>query len=335
VIARQSVWSNPEIQELLTQFVASADEVHRLQTGSDPEAKLAQKVFEQGHYAGRTQPSSTRQGIYATAPSGVMLASVNHNDPKVVANMLRRALQKWDTLTEAERFLDADPNEATASIRRPESFYPLDGLALRVFTRDLPREEGTAAARADWRQNAWNQDYAWFRRSEAVQFVPAEPAVGVSTRVPEPLVRRIAKLNFVDIVRGQTPHYQDKDIEIARLDAEVVRVAGDRVWLRLTGETKAAREGRWPIAGFEDAGNPQPQKMGMHLNLLGYGVFDRSAERFQSFEMVALGTRYGATQYNGRRDDLGPAPIGFYLVKTGQNPGERVAPSFFWAYGWR
>ena len=108
------------MQALLKSFVASADEVNRLQSGKDPECRLAQKVFEQGHYAGRTQPTNTRQGIYATTPSGVMLASINANDPKAIAGMLQRALDKWSTLSEAERMQTGDPSAATAQVNRPE-----------------------------------------------------------------------------------------------------------------------------------------------------------------------------------------------------------------------
>ena len=117
MIARRSVWSDPEVQGLLKRFVVCADEVSRLQRGKDPECALAQKVFEQGHYAGRTQPTNTRQGIYATAPSGVMLASINSNDPQRVARMLQSALDKWGALSEAERVLRQNWREGAAEGR--------------------------------------------------------------------------------------------------------------------------------------------------------------------------------------------------------------------------
>jgi hypothetical protein len=316
------------VLEELRHFIPSADEVHRLQTATDQEARLAQKVFEQGHYAGRTHPTSTRQGTYATTPSGVLLGSINSNDPRAMARMLRQAREKWNSLSASERMLDFDP--AGIQIRRPESFFPSDGLALKVFTRDLPREQ--TSRRDDWRQNAWNQDFLWYRKEEAAAFVPSGEGKHV---VPEPVVRRMARFNFVDIVRGQTFAYADGEISVARLESEVVRRTGDKMLLRFSGETKADKEGRWPIAGFDDANDPKPQRMGMHLRLHGYGTFDQSKGQFESFELVALGTRYGATQYNGRRDDLEPNPIGFYLSRVTDAPADRVAPSMFWGYGWR
>jgi hypothetical protein len=206
VIARRSVWSDPEVVELARAFVPVTDEVHRLQTGSDPECRLFQKIAEQGHYAGQTYPSSTRQGTYAAAPSGVLLASINSNDAKAMAGMLRRALERWDVLSREERLLPNDPAGETAQIRRAEQFYPEDGLVLNVFSRDLPRGEATEAD--DWTAHAWNRDMAWFTRDEARTFLPPEPTgAGQRHEVPEPIVRRLARLHLVDNVRGQTPAF--------------------------------------------------------------------------------------------------------------------------------
>jgi hypothetical protein len=69
--------------------------------------------------------------------------------------------------------------------------------------------------------------------------------------------------------------------------------------------------------------------------LLGTATFDLKKERFLSFELVAVGTRWGATQFNVRSDDLGPAGMGFYFTLAGDSPAERVAPAhFFQVYRW-
>ena len=324
---------------MLAHFVPCADEVHRLQSGSDPECRLAQTVFEQGHYAGRTQPSNTRQGIYAAAPSGVMLASINTNDPRKMAAMLQRALERWSSLSEAERMLSGEPNDETAKIDRPERRYPSDGLVLRVFSRDLPRDPAPNSARdtegRDWRAKAWNQDYAWFRREEARSLLPAMIEAGQMSRAPDGLLRRLAKFNFIDNVRGQTGAYANGDILAANLDAEVLRVVAGIAQVRLVGETHAAREGTWPIEGFKDKQAPAKHKVGVQLKLFGSAEFDVAQGKFVAFELLALGTRFGATQYNGRHDDADPAPIGYFLTLTGDSPAERVAPSFYRSYGWK
>jgi hypothetical protein len=311
-------------------FIPVADEVHRLQRGSDPECRLFQKIAEQGHYAGRTIPSSTRQGTYAATPSGVLLASVNSNDPERITELLERAVAKWKTLSREERLLPESPQSSTPEVRRDEHLYPRDGLVLKVNSRDLPREEPAAG----WRANAWNQDFAWFKREEARQFLPERIDAGRKWEVPAVLIRRIARCSLVDNVRGQTWPFDEKDVERARLTAEVVSVERDIISLRLEGETRTAAEGTWSVRGYRDMNNPTPQKRGFEMRLLGNAKYDLRKARFTAFEMVALGTRWGGTQYNGRGNDLDPAPIGIAFTLAGDTPAERVAPAFLRAYGW-
>src|SRR5438270_2045483 len=111
----------------MPKFVPVADEVARLQRGNDPECKLFQKIAEQGHYGGRSFPSATRQGTYAAAPSGILLASVNSNDPTRIATMLKVAMAKWETLSREQRLLPEDPQAATQGVKRAERLYPKGG----------------------------------------------------------------------------------------------------------------------------------------------------------------------------------------------------------------
>ena len=314
--------------KLASRFVPTTDEVFRLQNGSDPECRLFQKVAEQGHYGGR--PGSSRQGTYAAAPSGVLLASLNSNDPRRIAAMLQRALARWEKLSRRERLLPRDPDSESASLRRAERFYPKDGLVLQVYSRDLPRETPGEG----WRGKAWNQDYAWFTKKEAGQFLPPRPRLGQKQDVPAPLIRRIARCHLVDNVRGQTVPFAQKDIEKARLSVEVTGVAGSVIALRLEGETRASAIGRWAVRGYRDARRPTPQKRGFEARLLGKATYDVRKERFQTFEMVAIGKRWGATQFNVRGGDPGPAPLGVLFTLAADSPGCRVAPALLGAYRW-
>lgn len=329
MIARQSVWSDPKVVELVKEFIPVADEVHRLQRGQDAECALFQKVAEQGHYAGRKYPTDTRQGTYTATPSGILLASVNTNDPRRMEQMLKTALEKWKTLSREERLLKDNPE--TQPTNRTERFYPEGGLVLKVISRDLPREN----VKADWRANAWNQDFAWFKKEEARRFLPAQPKQGEIHPVPALLVQRLARSHFVDNVRGQTSSFPENSVQKAELTAEVVQLRAQVVTLKLTGKTRTVQKGTWPVRGYEDMNSPTPQERGMELSLLGYAKYDFKQERFTEFEMIAVGTRWGGTQYNGRGDDLEPAPIGFLLQLAGNTPAERVAPEHFWSYGWR
>lgn len=287
-----------------------ADEVYRLQGGTDPECRLFQKFADLGHYGDRGA-GTTRQGTYVATPSGVLLASINSNDPERVALMMQRGLAKWETLSRAERLLTEDPQKQTADLKRPERYYPKDGLVLHVTSRDLPRESpGTG-----WRGQAWNQDFAWFTRKEARQLLGPQPQLGQMHEVPQAIVNRIACAHLVDDVRGQTTPFDERDVEKARLSTKVTSVSGSVVTLRLEGETKMSAE------GFRS------QKHGFEGRMQGNATYDLQKERFLSFEMVAVGLRWGGTQNNSRRGDPGPAPIGYLFTLAGDKPEERIEPA--------
>lgn len=329
-MARQSVWSNPEVQKLLAEFVPAADEVWGLQHRKDPESQLFNKIAEQGHYAGRTTPTDTRQGTYATAPSGVLLASINSNSAQAMADMLRRALTKWNSMPESERFL-AEQLPPDTGKGRPESYFPADGLVLRETVRDLPREQ-TAS---DWRSKAWNKDFAWFKKEEARSFVPSVLKAGESQSVPRAVLIRLARFNMIDTVRGQSFNYPENAIQKIELTSTVQRVNGSKVDVGFEGLAKAEQQGNWPVAGYRDMNKPTSQKRGYDLEISGVGTWDTVKEKFVKFELVAAGTRFGATQYNGRHDDPGPAPIGFLYQLASDAPHDKVPPSEFWGYGWQ
>jgi hypothetical protein len=313
----------------MSEFVPAADEVTRLQRGRDPDCQFFQKFAENGHYGG--SPGTTRQGTYAATPSGMLLAAANSNDPERIASLMKSALARWKSLSREERLLASDPQATTTQIRRPESRYPEDGLVLKVNSRDLPREKPTT----DRWATAWNQDFLWYTREEARGFLPETPAVGQKHEVPATLIQRIARTSLVDNVRGQTRPFDESHVKLARMTAEIRAVEGDVVTLRLEGETKTEAQGAWPINDRWDQANPTRQKRGFDMRLLGSAKYDMKAQRFTAFEMVALGTRFGGTQYNGRRDDLEPNPIGIAFTVADGSSTERVAPAYLTSYGWQ
>jgi hypothetical protein len=123
----------------------------------------------------------------------------------------------------------------------------------------------------------------------------------------------------VDNVRGQTTPFDDRHIKKARLTAEVTAVRDGVVSLRLEGETHAA----------------EGTRHGLETRLLGKATWDERKERFLTFELLAVGSRWGATQFNVRRGDLGPAPMGVLFTLAGDSPAERVAPAFHYHRSYR
>ncbi len=332
MIARRAVWTDTRVRELLTRFVPAADEVGFLQRVKSEEGELFRKVAEQGHYAGRTTPTSTRQGLYATTADGQVLGAMNHNDPARVAAMLEAAWAKWESLSEAERAprpVSPDVAQRSSTKHRLEARYPKDGMVLRITSRDLPREEATAA-RPDWRQLAWNLDNAWFRGAEEALLVPTSSEVGASVLWPEALTDRLLRVHLVDNVRGQTYPVKADQVRQALLRSAVVGVEQGQLFLRIDGEVHWEAAGNWRIGG--STSDASPQERGLVARLLGHARVDIRSGKFSHFEAVVAGTRWGATQYNGRHDDLGPAPIGYVIELAAGAPQECVAPANIWEY---
>lgn len=300
--------------------MATTDEVWRLHHLKDPACRLFQEFMNEGIYRDRLG-HSTRQGIFAIAPSGVLLADINTTRPGPMRQMLQRALRAWDELPKSERFLPYDPKTRRAQIQRKEQRFPKDGVAMRVNTRDLPRQ----GLPADWRAKAWNIDYAWFRADELRALLPKTVKKKATQPWPQPLVNRIARLHLTDYVRGQTTPYSAAQIYEASLETEVLKVKKGKVELRFSGKARLCT-GTWSDRPDGNA------TRGVNATLLGKATWDRRRDRFTTFELVAVGVRWGKTQFNFREDDLDPSPIGWVFKLAPE--AERIAPAALGAYGW-
>lgn len=329
------------MQELSALAVPTADQIERpgksLEEGANFESRFVQNIKKQ------CNELATYQGVFVATPSGVLLAGSHEDmhDVRKVEKLLRRGLERWATQSPAERLMTKDMfAKALAELGDVEAGnqYPQDGLVLSVICRDLPRspKPGNGTSR-----NAYNQDYAWFRKGEARAFVPREPRQGAKQDVWRDLVERLARFHFVDLVRGHTASFPGQAVEQATLTAEVIDVKGDLVSLSYKGRTRTSEvhngvhvEGKWNAKG---PGIPEPQTRGVDAKLEGQAIYDLKAERFVSFEMLVLSERWGGNAYNGRLDerDFGPAPLGIVLKLAGNSAAERVQPMFFRSYGWK
>ncbi|HIA28627.1 MAG TPA: hypothetical protein EYN79_11050 [Planctomycetes bacterium] len=262
-----------------------------------------------------------------TAPSGVLLASLNTRDPDLVVAKLEEALRLWQRMPPEVRHLDAAAKEGGSEIVRKEEKFPENGLVLRVYSRDLPREEKVEG----WRGEAWNQDNAWFLHDEARQFLGEKLVVGTRHNVPSSLVQRLARLHLVDIVRGESPSYPPDSVKAATLSTEVIAVDNGVLELRLTGEASLEQGGNWHVG---EGDKPKKTARGYRGKFQGIARFDTEEQRFVRFELVSTGQRWGATRYNGRGDDLDGGPIGFLLLLAADSSKNRVPPASFGEYPW-
>ena len=320
------VWSDPEVKKLAAAFVPAADASDRLQslTCADADARLFQK------FGGRRTIPSARagdglgQGQYAVAPGGELLASAATADPREVAKMLKAALTRWEQLPRERRLLATPPSrEEAKKWQRWESFYPADGLVLRLTVRDLPRpgQAKESGVPGDFRKR-WNQDFVWFRKAEARSLLPARLAKGESCDVPRPLTERLVRLHLLDHVRALNyAWFKPEEVELAKLTTTIVEVGSDGIFVRFDGSTKAA--------------SPAPESRGYESKLIGRATWDPRKEKFTSFELVAVGDRWGAGNCNQRNDDIARAPMGVAMILAGGQPADRVCPAFISQYGWK
>ncbi|MFO0970306.1 MAG: hypothetical protein U0793_32555 [Gemmataceae bacterium] len=187
--------------KLAEKFVPAADEVYRLQnlkSGTDPECRLFQKFAELGHYR---NPGGTRQGTYCVSPSGVLLGSINSNDPKRIANLLERSLAKWGGLNREERLLGADPRDQLAAIKRPGCHYPEDGLSSTERLR--PAADKGEGERTAGRPNANPRRAAFSALATRRQ---ADRRRRCSTASP-------TSTYLIDNVRGQTALFEERQVK--------------------------------------------------------------------------------------------------------------------------
>jgi hypothetical protein len=299
------------VQKLAAEFVVVADACDRMQKEfcKDEDALLFRKFSKQ-----RTLKQGNRggaQGHYAVTPSGELLAASSSANYKVLVEMMKQGLAKWETLSHEKRLLPKSPDPKTAdNWRKKENLYPDDGLVLRVVARDQKRER--------WPDS--NLDYAWFRKDEALTLLPDKPKKGAKHDVPRELVERLARFHLLDNVHALNYTFFPKEaIEKARLTSTVVQIKGQLVSLSFEGETRASLV--------------SPKKIGYEPKLLGRATFNLKEQKFVFFELLAVGLRWGLGNCNQRHNPT-PALMGIVFTLAGDSQAERLPPAFFSRYGW-
>lgn len=322
---RELAFSDPEVIRLASErFVPIAENCSPLQRQQDAEGEFFRLVAEQGHYAGRTFPTDTRQGYYAFTADGTLLAARNSRDPRQMEDMMLTALRRWTALSEGDGAPTPAPAELPEFTPAHPSRYPAGGLVLHLAARDLPREVDTRAD--DWRKDAWNLDYAWFTAEEARGLLPTPRQPGNSRQAPKAVIQRIARFHLRDFVRGEPPAWPQEAIRQAELESTILDISGERqqlIRLALRGTVRLEWEWRW-LDRYRD--EERASETGLDLTLSGEASWDDKQGRFVNFELVAAGPRWGTSQHNNRRDDMGPEPIGIAFTLAGNEPRDRTPP---------
>jgi hypothetical protein len=100
------------------------------------------------------------------------------------------------------------------------------------------------------------------------------------------------------------------------ISTEVVERLDSRVKIKIHGTTLG-----------NTIGSRREAPHGVVTRVLGRATYDLAAEAFVEFEMVALGRRWGFTQFNGRRRGPESGPLG-YVFRLAPRNAARIAPAF-------
>ncbi len=273
-------------------------------------------MADHGHY-GRI-PQSTRQGTYICTPNGKFLASGNSLNPDQMLQMMQEGLAAWNALPEADRVAGSDGYQPH---HRWEDSYPEDGLVLHMTVRNVLE----SAIDHEDLHGSWNHDNVWFSRKEARRWLPKDTDPSVKNdstyRLPLALTERLVRFHLRDVVRGQTTAFRRSEIDRATIEISTAQQSPFVFDLTIHGSTKTHTK--------RSSEHETPH--GVATKILGSARYRFDDEqhrsgRFETFELVAVGMRWGRTRFNSREEELDPSPIGFvFRMATEDTP--KVAPA--------
>ena len=274
-------------------------------------------IGEQGHYAGRTKPSPTRQGLYITGVDGNLLASLNSTDVGRVLELIKQGLAKW----ESKRSIGKSFRDSNEPDERYDVTFPEGGIVLRQTMRDLPDSETPQL-----RIGRHNFDHVWLTADQKKGFLPSKFKVGHVWKIPDATVRQLAAFHLIDQVRGESWPFDMEHVKKAKLLAKVAAIDGDNVTIQLKGEVnnvKPATHVRNPYNG-----RTVSHDIVINVTIRGWLTYDNSKKEFESFKLLAAGKRSGSDVYNSRWKNLGPSSIGFAFEMVEDIPSNRIRPKF-------
>jgi hypothetical protein len=309
---RNAIWSSPDVRSLASSFTLVAEDRRELLRGKFWEAALFQKA------AGK----EASPGLFVLSPAGDLIGSSSALDAISIQKLLSVTRQSYAEMAKEKRLSKEKYQPPTDGPKAPEHTQ-----TFRLYVRDLTRKQPML----DWRIKAWNTDTVWIKPTELDDLVPQDDRKGSDCLWPKSVVQRFSQLAFIDSATGFPMTYSVGSVSKSWIGAVVQRATPDTISVRIRGVILSTESGAW---GLEPRSEVSEQNRGIDLPVLGYGEWNRRGHRFNSLEIVAIGSRWGGTTNNNRADDLNPNGIGFVL--TGPiKPGPSVPPPAFWdRYGW-
>jgi hypothetical protein len=270
--------------------------------------------------------TATGRGEFLTADGKKLGTFVLAAVGKVTEDSVRKALNAWNALPEAERTPGAVKiGEASAlDPRRADQQPPKNVLVLRVFNRQLARDdrEGWRYTRPeDYRKDQAfhapryaepGNDSMWIKEEEWRKIVPANPEKGKTVPMSEVIAVRFFR-HHLEPLRGlaEGGGWPEAAVRTGKMNLTVDDVTDAVVKLRLEGSVLLRRD------------QPGDSKVTLTYEpaLLGYLTWDRKHQKFTRFDVVALGNVEGLNLREGAQ----PLGIAFELVAN-PTPADYLIP---------
>ena len=261
---------------------------------------------------------------------------------------LKKALEKWQALPDAERAPGAVKVGAMGAVDTKSALLtpPPGTLILKLHYRALMREGNKFRYLTD--EDLWldekgekteaksvhrrittpqaHPDHMWLSEAEWKSLMPANPRAGDTFAMPAGLADRLVRrhLNPRSVYDGHSDGVDSASVRAAELNLTVENVAAGRVRLRLDGHAKLGKQPPVDVLAGKIA---SMKEWGYEPTLLGFLEYDPQKQVFTRFEVVALGDQFGRVGLTIGTARPGCQPLGvtFELV-TGDRPADRVPP---------
>ena len=260
MLDRASTFSDPQIVKLLqTKFIPVAIDQAYQRRQQDDEGELYRKIANQGP---RKVGRGTTQGMYVGTAGGRFLGYNNNRGPERVKRMLQKALNDYRVgQVPSIKRGKLDPR----FVRRP----PEGGLVVRVTSKVLGGYEETGNR---WRkifQRSLGRDNLWVRRDEHQALIRG--------KLPESLMKRIARFHLVDNTRGEPPMWKANEIRKLDLNLNDGRLSGTVHLQTAAGERGYVAE----LLGFVETKDGEVTRLDVVANgqYWGEGRFTRGAPK--------------------------------------------------------
>ena len=271
----------------------------------------------------------------ATADGRVLfrghLSGVNQD----VCGTLTDALKKWQALPEAVRKPGAVKVPAPQYPPRKALIQPpAGGLVLRVYMRDLKRDDKGELARITSKDvknrklfpdDAWEwagalmtqpmPDVMWLTEAEWKTLVPANPKKGDRFDVPAPIKMRLIRYHLINGTFGLAGKWWPAEVLRGELTLTVENVS-PVLRLRLRGSALMASDK-----------NLAKARRGYDTRLSGVLEYDPGKKVFTRFDLVAVGDWWGGDNEGNRFARPGRVPLGIaFELAQGDRVSDLVPP---------